>query len=320
MLAGALSSFVALGLYALGFNVWVLVAGAIFEGLGRSFFSGTDKAFLYETLQEQGQLNQLETILGKLGFFEQIALGISAIIGGFLALVSLQFVMWVAVIPALLNLTCGCLFADTKRCTVSQDTPYVMLRKAVKGLVKNRRLRLVSMAEILGFGFGEASFYFQSAFFSLLIPVWLIGVVRSFKHLFGAIGFWTAGAVIKHFGYKRVLIGGNVITSLIQLLVVVFSSVLTPFVMAFLNVEYGYSTTAKNGLMQRDFSDNQRSTMGSIVSLGGSLCFSIISVLLGFIADVSSPVHAMLFGLSGNLVIVWIYTEVFNKKNVESKI
>ena len=314
IIVGALFSFVALTLYALGFTIWVLIAGAICEGLGRSFFSGSDKAFLYETLQEQDELDQFETIFGKVGFFEQIALGISALLGGFLAFISLQFVMWVAVIPTLFSLICAFWFVDTKRSVASQQSPIVILKVAFTGLLKNRRLRLVSIAEILGFGFGEATFYFQAVFFNLLIPQWLIGVVRSIHHLFGAIGFWTAGSVIKQFGYKRVLIGGNVISSFIQFFVLVFASVISPFVMAVLNVDYGLSTTAKSGLMQREFSNKQRATMGSIVSLAGSLCFAIISVLLGFIADVSTPVHAMLFGLSSNIAVVWIYMAVFAKE------
>ena len=314
MIIGAFCSFVALMLYAIGINIWVLIAGAVCEGLGRSLFSGTDKAFLYETLKEQDQLSQFETIFGKVGFFEQISLGISAMLGGFLALVSLQFVMWVAVIPSILSLIAAFWFVDTKRGLVNEQSSYGMLKKASNGLVRNRRLRLVSMAEVLGFGFGEATFYFQAVFFNLLIPQWLIGVVRSLKHLFGAIGFWTAGGVIKHFGYKRLLIGGNIIVSFIELIVLIFASVLSPFVMAILNVNYGYSTTAKNGLMQHEFSDKQRSTMGSIVSLGGSLCFSIVSVLLGLIADIATPLHAMLFGLSSNIAIVWIYTAVFTKE------
>lgn len=318
--AGALLSFIALTLYAIGFNIWVLIAGAICEGLGRSFFSGSDKAFLYETLEEQDQLDQFETIFGKVGFFEQIALGISALLGGVLALISLQFVMWIAVIPTVLSLVCAFWFVDTKQSVASQRSAFMMLKEAINGLFKNKRLRLISIAEILGFGFGEATFYFQAVFFNLLIPQWLIGVVRSIHHLFGAIGFWTAGRAIKQLGYKRMLIGGNIITSFIELIVLVFASVFSPFVMAILNVNYGFETTAKNGLMQRDFSNKQRATMGSIVSLAGSLCFAIISVLLGFIADIATPMHAMLFGLSSNIVIVWIYTAVFAKKHPETKV
>lgn len=311
MIVGALFSVVALIMYATGFSIWVLFAGALCEGIGRSLFSGTDKALLYETLQEQEHSDQFETVFGKICSVEQISLGVSAVIGGFLALISLQLVMWIAVIPAVLSLICSFYFVDVKRKSEVQQSAYVVLQEAFKGLVANKRLRLVSMAEILDFGFGEATFYFQAAFFNLLIPQWLIGVVRGMHHLCGALGFWTAGRMIKHFGYKSLLIGGNTITSLISLIVLLIPSALSPFVMAILNVEYGLSSTAKNGLMQRDFSDQQRSTMGSIVSFAGSLFFSAISILLGYIADISTPVHAMLFGLSSNVVVIWIYSTLF---------
>jgi len=311
MIVGALASLIALVLYATGLNIWVLFVGAFCEGLGRSLFSGTDKALLYETLQEQERSNQFETLFGKISSVEQISLGTSAVVGGFLALISLQLVMWVAVIPALLSLIISFYFVDVKRESKIEQSAYVMLKEAVKGFVRNRRLRLVSTAEILDFGFGEASFYFQAAFFNLLIPQWLIGVVRGIHHLFGAIGFWSAGKMIQRLGHKILLISGNIITSLIILLVLLIPSALSPFVMAILNVEYGCSHTAKNGLMQSEFSDQQRSTMGSIVSLTGSLFFAVVSILLGYIADISTPIHAMLFGLSGNLIIIWIYSTLF---------
>ena len=316
MVAGALISFVALFLYATGLNIWVLFVGAFCEGLGRSLFSGTDRALLYETLREQEQSRQFETIFGKLSSVEQISLGVSAVIGGLLALISLHIVMWVAATAALASFICSLYFVDVEQETMGRRSAYMTLKEAFTGLVANRRLRLVSMSDILGFGFGEATFYFQAAFFNLLIPQWLIGVARGIHHLFGAIGFWTAGKAIKQFGYKRLLMGGNIVTSVISLVVLVIPSAMTPFVMAVLNVEYGYSHTAKNGLMQREFSDHQRSTMGSIVSLVGSLFFSVISILLGYIADISSPVHAMLFGLSGNLIIIWIYKTLFDTSSV----
>lgn len=317
MIAGALCSCVALFLYALGFNIWVLFAGAMCEGLGRSICSGTDKAFLYETLHEQDQSNEFEAIFGKANSFEQLALGLSAILGGLLTVISLQFVMWVAVIPTILNVFCAFLFVDVERPKINRQSPFDLFRDAIYGLTGNKRLRLVSLAEVIGFGFGEAAFYFQAVFFNLLIPQWLIGVVRSIHHFFGAIGFWSASSVITRFGHKHVLIGGNIIVSIIQFITLVTASVLTPFIMAILNVDYGYSSTAKNGLMQREFSNKQRATMGSMVSLAGSLCFSVVSILLGLIADISTPIHAMLFALSSNIVVIWIYTMLFKKGNVD---
>jgi len=272
MIVGALFSFMALLLYAIGFNVWVLFLGAFCEGMGRSLFSGTDKALLYETLRAQKKSDQFDKIFGKITSVEQLSLGVSAVLGGVLALISLKFVMWVAVIPALFSMVCAVCF-------------------------------------------GEATFYFQAAFFNLLVPQWLIGLVRGMHHLFGAIGFWTAGHILKRFGYKQVLIIGNAASRLIEFIVVLIPSPLSPFVMAMLNVNYGYSSTASHSLMQRDFSDKQRATMGSMVSLTGSLFFAMVSVLLGFIADVSNPGYAMLFGMSSSVLIIWIYTRLFSRSH-----
>jgi MFS family permease len=37
--------------------------------------------------------------------------------------------------------------------------------------------------------------------------------------------------------------------------------------------------------MQREFTDAQRSTMGSLTAFGGSLFFAVMSVALGWLAD-----------------------------------
>ena len=311
LLIGAFSYFVALFFYALGINIWVLIIGAVFEGLGRSLFSGTSKALLYETLQQEKRINEFEAIFGKTHSMEQLALGLSAALGGFLAIISLPFVMWIAVIPQLLCFICTFFFVEPKNSLRKPENALIVLKNSFHGIVKNRRLRLVSMAEILGFGFGEANFYFQAAFFKMLIPEWMIGLVRSINHLCGTISFWYAGRIIERFGSRTVLIGETAVTTLARFFALIFPSVLSPFMMALTNLTYGLSSTARNTLMQREFTDSQRSTMDSMVSLGGSLLFTVVAVLLGYIADITSPIHAMLLGLSSNVIILWIYKLMF---------
>lgn len=314
LLFGSFSSFLALFFYALGMNIWVLIAGAVLEGLGRAFFSGTAKALLYETLQEKKRVNEFLSIFGKTSSMEQLSLGLSAVLGGFLAIVSLSFVMWIAVIPQLLCFLCTFFFVEPKQHSGNRGNALTVLKNSFQGIIKNRRLRLVSMAEVLGFGFGEATFYFQAAFFKMLIPEWQIGLVRSINHLCGTASFWYAGQMIRRFGNKRILIGENVLTTVVRFFAIVFPGMLSPYIIAMTSLTYGLCSTARNTLMQREFSDAQRSTMDSIVSLGGSLLFSIVAIFLGYIADISSPVYAMLVGLSSNIIIIWIYTLMFSNK------
>ena len=139
----------------------------------------------------------------------------------------------------------------------------------------------------------------------------MIGLVRSINHLCGTISFWYAGRIIERFGSRTVLIGETAVTTLARFFALIFPSVLSPFMMALTNLTYGLSSTARNTLMQREFTDSQRSTMDSMVSLGGSLLFTVVAVLLGYIADITSPIHAMLLGLSSNVIILWIYKLMF---------
>lgn len=311
LILGALSAAIAMLLYAFGFNFWWLLVGAIFEGLSRSLYSGTAKALLYETLKEQGQEDSFESVLGKTNAMYQIALCISAALGGLLALVSLSAVLWASVVPQVLCFLVTFMFIEPKFIERSSEKAITLLKDSFSQILKNHKLRMVSLAEIMDFGFGEAIFYFQAAFYKMVIPEWLIGIVRSINHLFSAISFWYSGSIINQLGYKKTLIGGNIISTILGYVALIFPSFVSPFLMCAMALTFGPSDTARSGIMHREFSDHQRSTMDSIVSFGGSLFFAAASAALGFMADITSPIYAMMIGLSSNILIVLVYMRMF---------
>ena len=163
-------------------------------------------------------------------------------------------------------------------------------------------------------GFGEAVFYFQAAFFSTLIPAWALGLARCLNHFAGFVGFWFSGSVVKLLGTKRTLILGTGVRTLIKFICVGFASTYSPFIMGASNVLYGPGTTARGTLLQVEFSDEQRATTSSIVSLSGSLVFAFVSTALGVIADHFGAERAMLAGLSGSLVVIALYRMLFGQR------
>ena len=52
LILGAIAFIISAIFYAIGFNYWILFVGAIFQGLGRSFYSGNNDALLYDNLIE----------------------------------------------------------------------------------------------------------------------------------------------------------------------------------------------------------------------------------------------------------------------------
>lgn len=311
---GAVMSVIGLVLYALGMNFWVLFAGALFEGLSRALFSGTAKALLFETLKEQDRTDEFDTIFGKTNTALQIALASSAAFGGLLAVHSLSLVMWSGVVPQVLCLAATFFFIEPKHIARNTEKALTLFINAFRDIKANRKLRLLSVAEVLDFGFGEALFYFQGAFFKLLIPEWMIGIVKSITHCLSATGFWFSGPIIKKFGYRNTLMGSTAAAAGIQYVGVLMATAVSPFILTLTAIFFGPTETARSSLMQMEFTDHQRATMDSWVSLVGSFVFGVASFALGMIADYTSPATAMLIGTSATLPVMYIYTQVFKER------
>ena len=306
-------SYVLAGIfYALGFSYWWLVVGAILEGLGRSFYSGNNDALLYDSLNKSNRKEELEKFMGHIGSAEQWALGIAALLGGILAAkYSFSLVMWLSVLPALLCFVSSWWLIEIRAEEKRTENIYSHLKEALVNFFKNEKLRLLSLSSIIGFGFGEAGFQFTNVFIVTLWPLWAIGIARMLSNVGAAIGFGWSGKLIKNFKATNILLFEQISSKIMTLLSLIFPSVASPVMMASCSLLYGPSTVAENSIFQKEFSNKQRATMGSLNSLGRSLFFAIAAILLGWIADITSPRIALLWGQLLSLVSVWLTWKLY---------
>jgi predicted MFS family arabinose efflux permease len=115
--------------------------------------------------------------------------------------------------------------------------------------------------------------------------VWAIGFAQMLGNAGAAVGFYFSGRIIKRFGEYRLLVGGMSVSEGVNLFCVLLPTVFSPAIMALNSVFYGVNTTAISGLMQREFTDEQRATMGSLNSFAGAIVFAVFSFLMGALAD-----------------------------------
>lgn len=317
MIVGAICSVTAITLYATGFSYWFLALGATMEGLARSFFSGTSSALLFETLKSMKKENQFAEYKGKTSSMFQLALALAALIGGAVAgFISLQMAVILSVIPQILCFLTTLFFLEPTFHKYAEKDIWGDLRKACQLFMTNPKLRLISIAGIASFAFGQASHQFETAFFKTVMPVWLIGVARMVSHACAGVSFWFSGKMITLFGHYKVLMGGNLLGIVLTSIAVFLNSIISPFLIAFTSISFGSGMVANDDLTNREFSDAQRATMGSLISLAGSLMFAIIAPLLGYIADVTHPGYALLTGLTGSVISMIIYSRVYSKYNI----
>ena len=143
--------------------------------------------------------------------------------------------------------------------------------------------------------------------------VWEILLVKIISNLGAAAGFHFAGHIIKRFNTIKLLIIDNLLSRLFNSIATLFPSVFSPLLMSGTSFMYGVAVTGRGALMQKEFRDEQRATMGSLNSFAGSIFFAIVAFLLGFVADKLNPAHAILILQAFQLINIFIYVKLFKK-------
>lgn len=309
---GALSSAVSIIFYASALSYVVLLAGAVMEGLSRSLYSGNNEALLHDTLKQEGSKKNYHHFLGKLSSMFQVALAISALMGGIVAQFNFALVFWISVIPQIICLLLSLQIIEPKIHTRDQSgNIYKHLKESIILFFKNPKLRLISLSSILSYGFGEASYQFRGAFFVSIWPIWAIGIAGMLSNLGATLGYYFSGKVIDKFGAFKSLLWGSIYNRFTDFVSLIFVSPVSPILMSTTSLHHGISNVAKSSLMQKEFSDHQRATMGSLNAFGGSVFFAITAFGLGLVADQLSPVQALILLEILMLINVYVYWKLF---------
>lgn len=294
MVYGSLARVLAFVFYALGFSYWFLVVGAILEGISRSFYSGNNEAFLYDTLADEGKERQYKKYLGQTSSSEHIGLALSAAIGGFVATISLNWTVWLAVVSQVILLLVSLRFIEPKSRYKDGTNIYSHLREAVKLFIANKKLRLLSLASILENSFSELAYQFRGAFYQTLWPLWAIGLTNILSHVFVSTGLAMSGKVLEKIKAETAVFLKSLFDRVISLLALLFPTVFSPALMSSTSFLYGLGLVAESELRQREFQDNQRATMNSLISLGRAMGAALMTLVLGKVADTVGPRQALI--------------------------
>ena len=311
MVLGSWARVIAFIFYAIGLNYWILVAGAIFEGLSRAFYSGNNDALLFDTLADNNAEDQFVEYQGKVSSTEQLAMGISAILGGLIANFSFSYLVWISLLPQVMMLYTSYRIIDPKLHKRINSNIFIHTKEAIKLFIQNRKLRLLSMASILNFSISELKWGFTSAFIATVWPVWAIGIPMMLSSFGASFSFFYSGKLIKKFKEINILLFDSIYGKIISLVSLGFPTVFSPLLMSTPSVLFGVGSVAERALMQREFTNHQRATMSSLNSLGGSLGYTAMSLFLGSLADLVGAARAMFILTLIGLPVIYLYWLIF---------
>jgi predicted MFS family arabinose efflux permease len=278
-------------------------------------------ALIRDELAEHGQEHRFAEFYGKTASMFQIALSISALIGGFIAAKSFAYVLWASVIPQIVCVIISLQITERKpkinqKVLVSANY-WTHLKESAQLFLKNPRIRLISIGQITSYGIGEIMFQFYPVFVAMLWPVWALGIFRMLDNGLAALGFWFAGKILKKYDKIKSLIAGKVLSALTDLPAVLFPSVISPVLISFSSFFFGLAATARGDLLQKEYSSAHRATMDSLNSLGGSIFMAICALIFGIFADRIGAIKSLIIGeiLVFLTVIFYIWLKKYYKIN-----
>ncbi|MBI3069798.1 MAG: MFS transporter [Candidatus Levybacteria bacterium] len=317
MILGAICSVLSVTFYAVGASYFVLFIGALFEGLQRAWYSGNNDALLYETLSNSNRKDDYDHYLGKTSAMFQVATAVGIIVGGFIAVWSFPLVMWLSVIPQVICFIISLLIAEPSRQSNQSSNIYSHLMTATKKIWTNRKLRLLSTNSIIGFAIGESTYQFRAAFVNTLWPLWAVGFSKVLSSIGAAISYWYSGKLIKKGGAFRLLLISGIYGKIINIISVAIATVISPVLLSSTSLFYGVTEVANSKLMQKEFTDEQRATLGSLNSFMGNLAFGVFAIILGIFADKFGPTKALLFAYLFSLPTLLINWTLFKSNKNE---
>jgi len=295
LIAGAVVMVAAHLGYAAASGYGLLLAGVVLEGLARSLWSGNNEALLYDTLLEAGRAEEYPRHSGRVTSMFQIALALSAAVGGLVGGAwSLRGVVALSVVPQVLCLLVALRVQEPRVHGPLESNVLAHIGSALRGIRDNPVLRRMTLVSGLRFGAGESAAQLQPVFVAGLWPLWALGLFRTAGHGLAFLGFRASGRVVGRVGAARTLLLGEAISNVAGLVALVKPTVVSPALLASRSFAYGTSTIAQQTLLQREFTDRERATMGSFGALLGSVLYFAIALGAGLVADRWGIVPALL--------------------------
>ena len=292
MIAGAVVMVAAHLGYAGASGYGLLLAAVVLEGLATALWSGNNESLLYDTLLEAGREEEFPRHSGRVNSMFQIALALAAAIGGVIAGAwSLSTVVVLSVVPQVLCVLVALRVREPRVHGPLESNVLAHLGSALRGIRRNPVLRRMTLVSALRYS-SESAAQLSPVFVAGLWPLWALGLWRTFGHGVSFAGFRVSGWVIGRVGAARTLLSGELFDNVANFVALVKPTVFSPVLLG--SPAYGMSTIAQQTLLQREFTDRERATMGSLASLLGSVLYALVALGAGLVADRWGIVAALL--------------------------
>lgn len=281
----------------------IFLLGEFLFAMAMSLISGADEALLYDSLKEAGREDERKKIFGKANSIHLLGMLIAAPIGSFMAAkVGLNAPMLFSAIPYLLAAFVAWSIPEPViQSAKSESKRYLEIVKKGFSFLKNHKvLRLLALDAIIV----ASSTYFiiwlyQPLLRSVGVGIFYLGIIHAVLVLSEILVSTNFERLTKLFGSdKRYLRASAIIVVVTFLLVALWPNIITISTLVIFGGGFGLTRLPlMSAYMNKFIPSEQRATVLSSISMFRRFGLVILNPLIGFTADHSLRLAALIVGL-----------------------
>ncbi len=282
--------------YALGYSFYNFLLGEFLFAISATLMSGTDSAFIYDTLIDLKKEHLYKKIWGHCLFFNMLGLAISNIFSGFIAdIYSLRATFYASIPFFSLLIPLSFLIYEPKRHQIIKSKYLVKIIKNLKvTLIENIKLKWLIVYSGLIISFLTIGFWLSQSYLKISgVPIIYFGIVFAFFQIISAISSKYAYSIEKFLGQKISLIIPILLIAISYLLMSKFVFIFS-FLFCFLHqFARGFYEPVVSDYINKLVRSDIRATVLSIQSFVGRVMYAFLLVIFGFITDEYGVIKAL---------------------------
>lgn len=298
LLFGALLGFAGMGTYAFSYSFWSFMIAEIILGIGYSMISGADSAMLYDSLLSVNRQSDYVKYEGRLVALGNISEAVAAILGGFIAAISLRTNYYFQTGIAFLAIPFALLLVEPARHkTVVLQGFRGIIRVVRHSLIEHPTLRRnIFYSSLTGTSTLTLAWFAQPYFEHVGLPLDLFGIMWMLLNATVGVMAFLAFRIEKRISPRAMIPAITLFISAGYLLTSVTEAL---WGIAFLFMFYavrGIATPVLKDYINRDAASENRATVLSVRNFIIRIMFIVIGPVMGAITDGAGLPTALLSG------------------------
>ena len=283
------------------------LSAAIFFGVGSTFISGTDEAYLYDLIPEQ---RSSVKCLGKLSSIITFSLGIAMILGGYIQKKAWQYVFIAGTISQIFGIAIIALLpnvihlSDTKKTTLS--TVYAKFKQDTS---------LVKIIIFFGFNVGVVSAAYilgQEILSSIGISTNFVSILYFIDNIIAMVVFSQVENISQKIGVRKSIIIDIVFMMLGFSLLLFKTPLAVSFAILLVSATSNFLSTIFMDYFYNKIGDNIRATGGSVCNMTSSLIMAIVFGIVGLFHNNYVSILVLL-GMASSIFLMFTFRkEIIN--------